>query len=195
MGNEFTSSSTSGSAGSSYQSDDEAAELVASIPPMMIAAYLLSANAAYLGQAREMAADDIDARPYQGSKYDPTQARQFPRVPYGSGVPIGSTSYPLSTNNTLAIATEIWDIDTDGTTVIVPLDVRKAEIFQANFLLSQGSGGDRIQAAIDSGLASQSVGGMSESYRESVKKDWGYGLTPRARALLEKYRLKTGKIL
>jgi hypothetical protein len=178
-----------------YQTVAAALALAATILPSLIPAFLASANAAFLGAALTAGADDIDGEVIQGRKYDLSQARQFPRVAYETGAPLLPADLAVLTTPQAQGATVVWDFDTDGITVIVPLDVRKAEILQANFILAQGAAGDRIQQAIDAGLTGQSVGDMSEAYRTDVKKDWGYGLTPRARALLEKYRVRSGRNL
>jgi hypothetical protein len=145
----------------------------------------------------EQATLDVDtAGPYQGRKYDPAQAHEFPRVPYpASGDPLryGATSAPGG-----AFGEVVWDWDAATNAAVVPLNVQKAVAYQAAYILS-GAGQEAAdrQAAIAGGLASQSVGGMSESYQAA-----GSGgvsgrslLAPRALQLLRPYFLKTGKLL
>ena len=88
------------------------------------------------------AAMQIDARRFQGRKFDAGQERQFPRADGDVGVP-GVPS--------------------------VPGDVLTAEVLQAEYLL--GSPNSQRQQAISDGVSSQSVGGQSESYRDNARAE------------------------
>jgi hypothetical protein len=176
-----------------YQTVAAALALAATILPSLIPAFLASANAAFLGAALTAGADDIDGEVIQGRKYDLSQARQFPRVAYETGAPLLPADLAVLTTPQAQGATVVWDFDTDGVTVIVPLDVRKAEIFQANFRLTPGA--NRIIAARRQGLAAQSVGDMAESYVSAVGPgEWGASLCQDAYQLMKKYRLKSGRL-
>ncbi len=116
---------------------------------------------------------EIDAASrWQGRKYDPDQAREFPRVPYEGTV---------------------WDW-VDGYAVVPDL-VRIAVLRQADFLL------DTVRRAklaqIEDGLASQSVGSISESYARPTPAGQASGwdrLCSEARDLLARYRLTSGPL-
>lgn len=122
-----------------------------------------------LTAALELAAIDLDsAMRYQGQKYDAAQEREFPRVD----------------------GTRIWDLDTDGTTVIVPAIVKTAEVLQAESLLD-GTHQKRVEAYA-AGLASVGVGAMNKSFRADARPS---ALSERANRMMQRYRLRSGQLL
>jgi len=126
-------------------------------------------------KALELASLRIDAVKFQGRKYDSEQVKHFPRV-----------------NCVLDGIVSDWDADT--ATAVVPLQIKQAELYEAQSILVGEL--DRVNAAIAAGLTAQTTGSLSESYRvvpgganpfESLCAD--------TRRLLTPYRLRTGVIL
>jgi hypothetical protein len=136
-----------------------------------------------------LASFDIDSIRLQGRKYDSAQIREFPRID-GSLLP--TTNYPLSTHGLEARAT-VWDFDPSTNTAVVPHQVKMAVLFQADSILA-GDRDSRLQAIAD-GLASQSVGSLSESYQAAVVAGGVNPLCERAARLMGKYRLRSGALL
>jgi hypothetical protein len=180
---------------SAYATAAVAVDLASTLPPTVLAGILDPNNASYLDGVLELASDDIDAESIQGRKYDLKQEREFPRVARESGAQAGISQQPISIDTNASFrSAEIWDVDTDGVTVIVPKWVVRATIFQANFRLLPDA--DRIIRARKAGLASQSTGGMSESYFAPVRPgEWGAGLCADAFNLMRRARRTTGKLL
>lgn len=119
---------------------------------------------------------DIDAAmPWQGVQYDQAQDREFPRY-------TSSIASPLL----------IWDWDEDAEAAVVPQTVKDACILQAAHILNNPEQAARLDA-IRSGLASQSIGSLSESYLKPTDLPGGLSnLSSRAEQLLDRYRLRTG---
>jgi hypothetical protein len=133
-----------------------------------------------------LASIDVDAAgPWQGRKYDPegaitgtVQEREFPRVPHED-------------------QTVVWDWDEDADAAVVPWNVNAAVAIQANELADT----DRqahLQKLRD-GLAAQSAGSLSESYRAEAiaagpQTNW-QRLSDRAKAMLARYRATYGEYL
>ena len=116
------------------------------------------------------AAMQIDsAMRYQGRKYDALQEREFPRIE-GQGSLVQSTQ--------------------GADTPTIPVPVLTAKLLQADYLLA--SPNTQRQQAIADGVASQSVGGQSESYRPDAAAEL---LCVEARLLLVRFRLRSGALL
>lgn len=173
-----------------YLTTVEADTIAAALPAALLAAWTAAA-AANKTAALEQATVDVDAAgPWQGRRYDATGAQvlEFPRVAYeqGSGVR-GQESGVIV----------IWDWDAATNKAVVPLAVKRAVLYQANAILD-GSERRRLDDR-HGGLASQSVGGMSESYVQGPGAGGpGSGLqllTRHAAQLVQRYRLRTGRIL
>jgi len=133
---------------------------------------------------------DLDAAmPYQGAKYDTTpggQVREFPRLQRSGGA---SVSAPAP-----AVGVGVWDWDSDTQAAVVPKQVKLACVYQAASLLDPSFRG-RLEA-IRSGLASQSVGSLSESYVTPGSIPGGLsGLCERAQRLMDRYRLRSAPLL
>lgn len=134
-----------------------------------------------------LATVDFDAAyRWQGRKYDLLQTLEFPRLAYGE---LGAASRQYAAASTLS-ADVVWDWDDDANAAIVPTDVKRAVVFQADSIIS-GDRDGRLQAITD-GLASQAVGSMSESYRPDMPPK---RLCARADALAQKYVLRSGQML
>jgi hypothetical protein len=142
--------------------------------------------------ALDQADDDIDnLERLQGRIYLPTQCRQFPRVAYESphkGLYLVGGVGPAN----LGIADTIWDWDLVNNVAIVPPQVLKARIYQANAIIA----GERLallQRQHD-GIKDVRTGGMAESYKEQADGIRN-GFCLRAEALMRKYFLRAGWIL
>jgi len=167
---------------SAYLTTTEADALAATLPAASLAAYLAATTAAKAA-ALELATIDIDsAMRYQGRRYDGTgeQVLEFPRY-NGSG-------------DTDGVAT-VWDWDATEEEAVIPLQVKLAVLFQADGILSgavatRTSAGDRM-------IASESVGGMSQSYHApaTIMTSGGILLVTRAAELMKRYRLRSGSLL
>jgi hypothetical protein len=174
----------------SYLLRGDADYLASMLPASMLTAWLsASATADAKSRALEQASSDVDAAgPFQGRKYVTSQIRAFPRVAYET-LPAGYVQQGRT-----GLADTVWDWDEATNAAVVPMDVKQAVLYQANAILAGGRG--RIQEAIHGGLASQSVGGMSESYRPGGSVTDGLGVVCQpAAALLSRYRLRTGRLL
>ena len=117
-----------------------------------------------------LASLDIDAAgPWQGSKCDDAQERAFPRSWAGSGQQAAGSE--------------------------VPDDVLAAVALQADALCDTTR--QTRLAKLRDGLASVSVGSLSESYSRQPAAGSGQweNLCERSRGLLAKYRLRSGRIL
>ena len=125
------------------------------------------------------ASDEIDQVRFQGRKYDLEQEREFPRVYDEQAVEV----YPGS-----AAGSGVWDWDDDTAAAIVPEAVLMATWLQA-LSIAQGERDARQDARHD-GVASQSAGGVSESYSGPQEI-----LCRRAAVMLRRYRLKSGRIV
>lgn len=117
----------------------------------------------------------VDAQRYQGAKLDAAQPRAFPRRPWPD-------------------RTTVWDEDAEGNAGggVVPRAVLLAVVAEADALLA-GAAAAREQQ--HKGLASQSAGPVSESYRPPTTPDGTPQLCERATTLLRPYRLKSGRLL
>jgi hypothetical protein len=148
---------------------------------------LVAATAALRQPAVDLASIDVDnAGPFQGRKYAlgnqgssgtdeaAYQEREFPRVPYGGFY---------------------WDWSDEKDAAVVPDMVLIATLLQADNIVA-GQRDQRLQAIAD-GLASQSVGSLSESYRDvpAAMGQEAQRLCARAAEIMARYRLRTGRML
>jgi hypothetical protein len=198
MGNDFTTTTSSALDASALSYLPDAAEadaLAATLPSSKLAAYL-AATTGDKAAARVLATARIDTKKYQGRKYGPAvgteQTLEFPRISSGGGIPVFAGVVMNGRE-------EVWDWDTDANEAIVPRQVKLACLFEANSILDN-TRDVALQRAAD-GLASQSVGGMSESYFDPARLGAGQAADGSAKLCLDaemqlaKYRLRSGQIL
>lgn len=141
------------------------------------------------GAALELATLDVDAAmPYQGRRYDPAQARQFPRVAEDAP-PTPSTDAIVVVPARGAV---VWDWDSAHNVPVVPRDVKLAVLFQAESLLANARE-PRLSAQHD-GVVYQLTGTLAESYKQTPGPGVRTGLCRRAWVLLRQYRLRSGRI-
>ncbi|MCC6681504.1 MAG: hypothetical protein IT445_11440 [Phycisphaeraceae bacterium] len=182
----------------SYLTVAEAREWGASLPGTGVTT-LMAKTDEQLGVLLFAASLDIDAAmPYQGVKYDASgdQVREFPR--YQRVVTSQQPAPPeWAVGQGLALPVAgigVWDWDSDTDTAVVPDQVKIACLYQAASLCDESFQG-RLDA-IRSGLASQSVGSMSESYLKPTDLPGGLsGLCDRAQRLMDRYRLRSAPLL
>lgn len=176
-----------------YLTQSDADALAATMVASQVSAYV-AATSAQKTAALEAATLRIDsAVRYQGEKYDPAQALEFPRNPYPSqslGQPISWPPYPPSSPAGLTI----WDWDADNNVAIVPDRVKRACLLEANSIL-EGSR-DAALDAVAGGVKSESVGSAAKTYISPGElKDTPGATSPLCRLafqLLEIYRLRSG---
>jgi hypothetical protein len=130
---------------------------------------------------------------YQGGRYAPDQALEFPRRPYDDAP---SDAYGAEV---VARPADVWDWDDEQQAAVVPLNVRRACLLQADHLLS-GEAAKRKKALdkINAGIKSVTTGDLSTTYQDADKvpaADMGRSLCGEAAELLARYRLKTGRLL
>jgi hypothetical protein len=182
--------------GPTYLTVSDAASLAGTLPAAQTAAFLaLSADAQ--AAALSAATADVDAAgPYQGQKYTETQTLEFPRLPYLESIDLVNTTkpahWPAMRAGTGGRTRQIWDWDDATNTAVVPRNVKVAVLHQAESIAANVRQG-RLEARHD-GLASQSVGSLSESYRDVPITGLG-SLCFRAANLLNRYRAKSGRLL
>ena len=125
---------------------------------------------AALTAALLMAAIDIDSPGFrfQGRKYDPDQELEFPRI-----------------NGEVII-----DYSVTAAAAVVPDQVKLAEVLQAESILA-GERNQMVQAMAN-GIASQSTGSVSVSFRADARPE---PLCERARRIMQRYRLRGGSLL
>jgi hypothetical protein len=185
-------------AGVSYLTVAEANALAARLPALTWwAAATDDQKAAALAQATI----DVDSvLRYQGRRYAADQVLEFPRVAYESsramatwwpGGQAGGAMGPVVMGNAnLSPDTPvIWDWDAATKTAVVPAPVLRAVVWQADAVLNPTR--QRRLADQAEGLASQSVGSLSESYRPGTASI----LCRQAESILSNYRLRSGRIL
>lgn len=127
---------------------------------------------------------DIDtAMPYQGRAYDDAQAGQFPRVAYES-LEAGGRD----------VVEKVWDWDDEEDEAIVPLDVKRAVVHQADAILG-GTREERIANQHDGVVYDLAEDGSAESYKQTRGPGVGTGLCRRAFMLMKRYRISSGKML
>jgi hypothetical protein len=169
---------------------------------------IAGATDAQVKAALMLACIDLDsAMRYQGAKYDldgaitgVPQEREFPR--WRDGVPSWNNGV-ASTNPYLAAPpygtwpTLVWDWDPTTNTAVVPDQVKLAECLQAESILA-GDREERLQAIAD-GVVSQQVGSLAESYaggrNGAAAATEASPLCERAKRIMQKYRLRSGRLL
>ncbi|HRK31696.1 MAG TPA: hypothetical protein PLD59_11510 [Tepidisphaeraceae bacterium] len=157
---------------STYQTLGDAVALAATLP---LLDQFSAASSDVQARALQLASLRIDQVRYQGRKYDAAQVRQFPRS-------------DCQTDGTVTD----WDDDTD--TAVVPVNVKMAELYEAESIIAGDF--DRITHAIATGIVSQSTGSLSESYRQSSGElQSALRLHPETTRLLSRYLLRSGRLL
>lgn len=177
-----------------YLTLSAAATIAASLPglPKWKAAADADRQAALI-----LATWDIDAGgPWQGRKYALEQVLEFPRVAYehAMAVPLSGLLSPTVDGG----GATVWDWDSDAGQAIVPADVQRACLYQAEAILAGSI--DKVLDDQSLGIASQSVGSISVSYRDPAQVAAAIGLVSsglcrRAAMLMKKYALRSGRIL
>lgn len=167
-------------AAASYLTIDEANQIAAALPGL---ASWAAASADAKARSLAQATDEADhAMPYQGRRYEFSQAREFPRVAYDDFAHFGQPAGP----------SVVWDVDAATGAPIVPLDVRRAVVCQADAILG-GARNARLDAQHD-GVVYQLIEGAAESYKSTAGPGVQTGLCREAYALLRQYRLKSGRL-
>ena len=175
-----------------YLTTLEARTLAATLPGL---AALLALDDAVLAATLELATLDVDtAQNYQGHKCDQNQKREFPRVAYGQ--PVEGQLIQVPALVPMTPDTVIWDWDPAANAgvgaAVVPDKVLLACLYQAAWLLNPKYAA-RLEN-IRSGLASQGIGTASESLQKPGEMDQT-GLCDRAARIMNKYRLRSGRML
>lgn len=188
---EKTQSSLSLTAGSAYCTLDQANAIADALPGL---ARFRAATDDQKTAALLMATMDVDnAGPWQGCKYDlaTPQSLAFPRIPY--------PQYAVGANQIAVVtAGAVWDWDSDNNVAIVPLDVQRACVFQADAILDETPTSlDSILDDAAKGITSKAVGSLSVSFADAAKivAGGGQSLCRRAEGFMKKYRLKSGGLL
>ncbi|HEX8915989.1 MAG TPA: DnaT-like ssDNA-binding protein [Humisphaera sp.] len=155
-------------------------DLAAALPDLT--AYR-SADAGEKAAALLQASDDVDAAmPYQGRRFDPRQPREFPRwVDAGAAGGIASAGPET-----------VWAWDAGAAVAVVPADVRRATLYQADSILA-GTREARLSAQHD-GVVYELTGGLAESYKATPGPGVPTGLCRRAWAILRRYRTRGGRL-
>jgi hypothetical protein len=164
---------------SSYLSVADADALAATL--VGLTAYLAADDTAKAGALNEASAEIDAAMPYQGRKYADDQVRQFPRVHDDLAADVATD--PAT----------IWDWDADTSTAIVPDDVLRATLYQADAILA-GARQPRIDAQHD-GVVYELTGGLAESYKATPGQGVRTGLCHHAWLLMRRFRLRSGRLV
>jgi len=174
-----------------YLTTTDARTLGATLSALPGVSTLMAQSDAALAALLYAASIDIDqAMPYQGCKYAADQEREFPR--YAHAMDRGQIRQP---SESLGFPVHVWDWDTAENAAAVPHSVKLACLIQAASILTDPGLRARLEA-IRSGLASQSIGSLSESYvAPTAIPDGLTGLCDRAQRLMERYRLRSGGLL
>jgi hypothetical protein len=184
----------------SYLTTSQALALANEIGGVGLEAFLAKDDAGQAGLLL-LASLEVDRRlRYQGCKWDPQQEHEFPRVPFGieGQWPPANATWPAVINGQTMAIDDIWDWDTtanDGQgAAVVPEAVLIAVLYQSNWL-AQPAYYKRLEK-IRSGLADQSIGTATETLNPLIlAQGSGIGLCERAAQWLDKYRLRSGRIL
>jgi hypothetical protein len=175
-----------------YLEADEARVLGAALPGL---ATLIAKDDATLAMLLSLASIKIDAAMrYQGRKYAADQVREFPRVAYGDN--LDNTIVWANPGLQGIVPDVVWDWDSENSSAVVPQIVKVATLYQAASSLD-ASLASRLEA-IRSGLKGQQIGTASETYATLAEMAAVGGLTglcDEAHRLMERYRLRTGRIL
>ena len=135
-------------------------------------------------RALEQASADVDgAVPYQGRRHAAGQVLQFPRVAYESDDSAGG----------VGVRESVWDWDAALGKAVVPRDVLRAVVYQADAVLA-GTREPRLAAQHD-GVVYGLTGTLAESYKRTTGPGVTSGLCRPAWMLVRRYRVKGGKIL
>ena len=176
----------------SYLSAADATALANQLPGL--ASFKAGSDAEKLA-ALKLATDRFDtARRYQGRKYLPTQTLEFPRQAYGSTGASSDWEW-VRREGSAGDSTGIWDWDATTSAAIVPAKVKRAVLYEADSILK----GD-LDAKLDArftGLLSQTVGSVSESYAAfaQVGGDGAPVLCREADRISRQYQLRSGQVL
>ena len=163
--------------------DVSAADALAATVPALAAWPAATADAK--ARALAQASADVDAAmPYQGRRYDPAQALEFPRVAHDD------LARRTVVSPTRAV---VWDFDADAGEAVIPPAVRLAVLYQADAILL-GEREPRIAAQHD-GVVYDLTGTLAESYKHTSGPGVRTGLARRAWMLLRRYRLRSGQLL
>lgn len=188
-------------ASNSYCTLTEGDAIAATMPAIVVKSYV-AGDAAGRTAALVMGTSDIDAAgPYQGRKYDlwTPQVLQFPRVPYESAA--AASGYGFATLGQWFASpycgVQVWDYDPVAKAAIVPTNVKRACVLQANAILD-----GKLYKALDDmalGVASRQAGSVSVSYRDPAQLIallGGMGSLCRpAGNLMKFYQIRQGRIL
>jgi len=129
---------------------------------------------------------------YQGRKYDPAQALEFPRVAYDGGVP------GAAQQTGAAVAEVVWDWDATTNAAVIPDAVKQACLIEADEVLQDVKGKSQRWRRLDEqhqGVTFDLTGSTAEAYRKGTAPAGRSGLSRRAYELLARYRLLSGRIL
>lgn len=181
-----------------YLTVTEADALAETMLSSLVAAYT-AAETAQKQAALEQASADVDsAYRYQGRRYDVSgvltstpQVLEFPRLAYGDGCDYAAWAPGLAP--AAGGRGNIWDWDDAAGTAVVPEAVKRAVVLQAADRLD----GTRL-AKVEQrfGLSAQATGSLSETYAAQPGSEQALmRVCPEARALLERYRLRSGGLL
>ena len=170
-----------------YLTVAEADALAATVPALTAWS---AADAAAKTKSLARASADVDAAmPYQGRKFDPAQALQFPRVAYDSpAAPPAAAGQPGA-----PVPEVVWDWDATTNQAVVPRDVKLAVVYQADAVLA-GAREPRLSNQHD-GVVYALTGSLAESYKRTTGPGVTTGLSRPAWMLVRKYRVKGGRIL
>jgi|GEM_PF-4718806 len=138
-------------------------------------------------------ADEIDrGMRYQGRKYSPGQLREFPRIAYESSTSASWVGgYPSNVGGLLGYGESILDFDWLARAVVIPQNVRMANIIQAGSIIL-ATREDRLNAIHD-GLKGAGTGSLREEY-DAMAPGVRTRLCSRAYDLLKHYLLTSGRI-
>jgi hypothetical protein len=129
---------------------------------------------------------------YQGSRFDPCQALEFPRVGYdGGGEAAGA-------GRAGGAAEVVWDWDAATGAVVIPPAVKQACLIEADEILQDLAGKSQRWRRLDEqhqGVTFDLTGSMAEAYRKGTAAAGRNGLSRRAYDLLSRYRLVSGRMV
>lgn len=164
----------------SYLTVDEANQIAAAFPAL---ANWPAASSDVKARSLAQATDEVDhAMPYQGRRFDFAQAMEFPRIAYDDFAHFGQPAGPAV----------VWDTNSADGVPVVPLDVRRAVLCQADAIIG-GTRNTRLDAQHD-GVVYELANADAESYKSSAGPGVQTGLCRAAFALLKQYRLKSGRL-
>ena len=165
-----------------YLDVPEADDLAGVLPAL--AAYRAADDAEKAAVLDEATKDIDSAMPYQGRKLDAAQLLEFPRL---IDEPLRATA---SAPSTTVDPTLVWDWDADADAAVVPADVRRATLYQADSILA-GEREPRIAAQHD-GVVYELTGGLAESYKSTPGPGVPTGLCRRAWMLIRRIGCAAG---